>query len=200
MEAAENSLTKKIPTAAITLIIAAALASLIPALSELLIYDRRAIVSGSVWRLLTAPLVHFSASHLFWDSLIVLITGWLIRIFRFKGFILLFILTALLPGLWLLLAQPNLHYYGGLSGLGTAAVVYLAVKFADRYPEQKFIWIIILILVFGKIVIETISGGTVFSQIAQQNVRVLPSVHIIGAFCALLVFVMTQTRQSKQLE
>ena len=39
----------------------------VPRLSELLVYDRRAILNGELWRLLTAPLVHFSASHIFCD-------------------------------------------------------------------------------------------------------------------------------------
>lgn len=36
-----------------------------PQISSLFVYDRQAILGGELWRILTAPLVHFSASHLF---------------------------------------------------------------------------------------------------------------------------------------
>lgn len=198
MEAAKTRLSERVPFATLILVFAAGTGTLVPSLGDFLIYNRQAILEGAVWRLLTAPLVHFSVSHLFWDALLVICSGWLIHYFRFQGFILLYLLTAVLPGCWLLTAQPNVHYYGGLSGLATAGIVFLSLKFAVLYPKQKFIWVIILALVFAKITVETVSGGAIFAQITDKSIQVLPSIHIIGVFSAVLVSALTRSRSTER--
>ena len=40
---------------------------LLPGVGEALVYDRSAILTGELWRLVTGHWVHFSASHLFYD-------------------------------------------------------------------------------------------------------------------------------------
>src|SRR4030042_2875384 len=92
-----------------------------PRLSSLLVYNRQAILSGELWRLLTAPLVHFSASHIFWDILVFGIAGFAINASRFRYFWLVCSFAAFIPSIIFLLAFPNLEYFGGLSGLATGA-------------------------------------------------------------------------------
>jgi len=42
----------------------------VPWLTDLFIYDRQHVLGGQLWRLFTAPFVHFSASHLIWNLLV----------------------------------------------------------------------------------------------------------------------------------
>ena len=50
-----------------------------PVLADFLIFDRSAVLAGEWWRILTAPLAHFSASHLFWNGLVLLLAGWVVE-------------------------------------------------------------------------------------------------------------------------
>ena len=57
-----------------------------PRFSDLLVYERHAILCGELWRILTAPFVHFSASHMFWDILVFGAAGFAIEAERYRGF------------------------------------------------------------------------------------------------------------------
>ena len=46
-----------------------------PFLTGLFVYNRQAVLTGEIWRLITAPFVHFSHSHIVWDVLIFVIAG-----------------------------------------------------------------------------------------------------------------------------
>ena len=84
-----------------------------PELGEALIYRRDLVAGGEVWRLVTAPLVHLSASHLVWNLAVFLWAAAACerrcpqRLGRALG------ASALLPGLWALGWQPELAVYGG---------------------------------------------------------------------------------------
>ncbi|MGP0628921.1 rhomboid family intramembrane serine protease [Nitrospina sp. 32_T5] len=50
-----------------------------PSLESLFIYDRNAVFSGELWRIVSCYLVHYSPSHLFYNSIVFLIVGVLIE-------------------------------------------------------------------------------------------------------------------------
>ena len=79
-----------------------------PRFSDLLVYDRQAILSGELWRLLTAPLVHFSASHLFWDVVVFSLAGFAINAANFRSLWLVCCIASVLPGILFLLTLPEL--------------------------------------------------------------------------------------------
>lgn len=117
----------RVPILPLFIVAVAVIVWLNPALSRFAIYDRSAVLRGEIWRLLTAPWVHFTPSHLAYDALALGLAGMLIAWRRYGSIGWLCGLTPLLTGLVLLWLQPELQFYGGLSGLATAAVVFLAL-------------------------------------------------------------------------
>jgi len=175
---------KKIITLGIILtsmiVILAIIAYEVPRLSDLLVYDRQAILSGELWRLLTAPLVHFSASQLFWDVVVFAVAGLAIIASGFRGFWLVCVFGAIIPGLIYLLSFPELERYGGLSGLATGAVAYLCLCSAQKSKKNRMIWLGLLMATGAKIIVETAMGVPIFAQAESIPFRVLPSAHLIG--------------------
>jgi rhomboid family GlyGly-CTERM serine protease len=157
----------------------------LPQLSALLVYDRQAILAGQLWRLATAPLVHFSVSHLCWDGVVFAAAGWAVEAAGYRGFRLLCALAAVIPGLFFLGAVPELGRYGGLSGLATGAVAYLCFCRMGARSKGSWIWLAILALMSLKILVETTTAGPLFVQTGSTPFRVLPAAHLIGLGTAL---------------
>lgn len=101
-----------------------------PRLSDLLVYDRQAILSGELWRLLTAPFAHFSASHILWDILVFGSAGFAIETERYRGFWMVCILSAIIPSLVFLLALPELEAMGvSQAWLPEPLYIFASVKY-----------------------------------------------------------------------
>lgn len=160
-----------------------------PRFSDLLVYDRQAILNGELWRLLTAPFVHFSPSHIFWDILVFGAAGFAIEAAGYRGFWLVCIFATIIPSLIFLLTSPELECYGGLSGLAIGAVAYFCLCNMLKKKKNRVIWIFILVGMGAKIVAETAMGFPLFVQTGSIAFRLLPAVHIIGylgAFAAII--------------
>jgi rhomboid family GlyGly-CTERM serine protease len=167
-----------------------------PKLSNLFVYDRREILNGELWRILTAPLVHFSASHIFWDILIFGIAGFAIQMSGFPCFWIVCGFTAFIPGIIFLVAFPDLEYYGGLSGLATGAAAYFCLCRLFGKRKERFIWLFILVFMGIKILVEATMDVSIFAQADSIPFRVLPSVHIVGYLGALAATMWTWLRNS----
>lgn len=160
-----------------------------PRFSAVLVYDRQAVLNGELWRLATAPLVHFSASHIFWDLLVFGAAGFAIHASGFRRFWMVCGFAALLPGLVFFVASPEIERYGGLSGLATGAVAYFCLCNVFNTRKNRYIWLSILLFMGIKIMIEATTGASLFVQTGGVPFRVLPSVHLIaflGAFVTCL--------------
>ncbi len=166
------------------IVILAIIAYKVPRFSELLVYDRQAILSGELWRLLTAPLVHFSASHIFWNAVVFGVAGLVINATGFRGFALVCALGTVMPGLTYLLSFPELEHYGGLSGPATGAVVYFCLCSSQKSRKNRMIWLGMLVATGAKIFLETEMGVLIFAQTGSIPFRVLPSAHLFGALGA----------------
>lgn len=162
-----------------------------PPLAAVLVYDRAAVLRGETWRLFTAPLVHFSFSHLCWDLLVFAAAGGVIERAAYRGFRRVCILAVLLPGPLLLLASPELARYGGLSGLATAAVVFLCLGKIRAGSGGSGIWTTLLLLVGLKIAMEFVTAAPIFASAAIPGFIPLPSVHLIGGAAALAGSLLT---------
>lgn len=163
------------------------LATLCPFLADSLVYDRQAVLGGDWWRLFSAPLVHFSASHLGWNLLVFAVAGWAVERVGYRFFWLVCAIACVLPGPLYLLTAPNLEIYGGLSGVATAAVVFFCTCSLFTLPKNRPIWLAILLLTVLKIGVEALWGAPVFVQTDNASFRVLPAVHIVGYFGAIAV-------------
>lgn len=159
-----------------------------PRFSDWLVYDRQAILIGEFWRLLTASLVHFSPSHMFWNVLVFCAAGWAIEAEGFPGFRLVCVFSAVMPGITFLVALPELQRYGGLSGPATGAVAYFCLSNVLKTKKNRVIWTAILVGTGAKIVAEIIMDAPLFVRTETVPFQVLPSAHMIGylgAFVAI---------------
>ena len=171
------------------IVILAIFAYSFPRFSDLLVYDRQAILSGEFWRLLTAPLVHFSASHIFWDVVVFGVAGFAINASGFRSFWLVCSFATIIPSLIFLLSIPEIERYGGLSGLSTGAVAYFCLCSAHKSRKNRIIWLVILAVMGTKILIETTMGAPIFVQSERIPFRVLPLAHIVGFLGALATII-----------
>jgi rhomboid family GlyGly-CTERM serine protease len=187
--AGQEKIKDQVRILTLSIIIISIIAYGFPRFSDLLVYDRQAILNGELWRLLTAPFVHFSASHMFWDVLVFGAAGFAIEAERYRGFWLVCIFSALIPSLMFLMTLPELERYGGLSGLATGAVAYFCLCSVLKTKKYRIIWLVILVGMGTKIVAETAMGFPLFVQTGSIPFRILPSVHIasyLGAFAAII--------------
>jgi rhomboid family GlyGly-CTERM serine protease len=176
------------PLITITMVASAVVVFLIPALHALLVYDRSAVFGGQLWRLATGPWVHFSISHFFYDTLVLGMAGWMIERRAYSNFGWLCAITPVVTGLVMLALEPRLEICGGLSGLATAAVVFLALSGLRESGAWRRICWMALIATTTKIVLETTTGRFAFLPDGNPSFVPVPSIHIMGALTALAVY------------
>lgn len=186
-----------LPIVTIAVTMAAVVIGLCPGLASWLVYDRTAILNGQIWRMFTGHWVHFSASHLLYDSLALVLAGWMIEAKRLPYFGRLCLLTPWLVSGVLLITDPQLERYGGLSALATAALVYLALFGLHEAGPWRWACITTLLGLAAKIAYETATGTMIFAKVANEAVAVCPLSHVIGALAALVFYVWT-TCKSRQ--
>jgi len=158
-----------------------------PAWADMLAYDRAAILRGAVWHLWSGHLVHFSAGHLGWDLLAVTLAGAWIERAQFRGGRWLWVLAPPMISLILLIGEPELERYGGLSAMATAAVVFACLGELRRPEACRSFWWVILALVVLKVGWEFATGETIFTHFDGSSVRTVPLSHAAGAVVALAV-------------
>ncbi len=157
----------------------------VPGWAAALAYDRAGLSRGEIWRLWTGHLVHFSASHLGWDLLVVAFVGTWVERADFRGGRWLWFWAPPLVSLVLLLGEPALVRYGGLSGLATAAVVFACLSEWRRAHAQRNLWLMLLALVALKIGVEFITGHNFFTRFDSLPVRAVPLSHAAGFAAAI---------------
>ena len=182
----------------VTLLVAAGGLALmvLPDAAALFVYDRDRVLAGEVWRLATGHAVHFSWSHAGWNLAVFSVVGvWLERRDRAR-YSWLIALTALVSGLWFLVALPDMARYGGLSGLVSAMVVYLGLTETRQPGPARAIWAIILLLLAAKIGYENLIGQAVFAAPDAIPFQVVPAAHIVGAVIAVILFLASRPPRS----
>jgi rhomboid family GlyGly-CTERM serine protease len=188
--------TDSVPFVTLLLCGAALIVFIFPALQSALIYDRAAISSGEWWRLATGHLVHYSPSHFLFDVLAVFVTGSLIEVRRYRGFGWLCLLAAAASGVVLFIAVPQMAYYGGLSGIATAAVVYLCLHGLREVRAWSWLCAAVLAILTVKIGLELVLGISITMYATTQPFVPIPISHVVGAASALLAFCCFRTRSS----
>jgi rhomboid family GlyGly-CTERM serine protease len=184
--AQQEGLSWRVPLLTLALVAASLLAYAVPGWGERLLYDRQAILAGQWWRLVSAPLGHFSASHLGWNLLVFGAAGWAVESAGYRYFWLVCALAAVLPGVCYLLWVPRLAVYGGLSGLATGAVAYRCFGGLRDRERACVLWRLILALVVAKIALEAVWTEPLFARAAERPFRALPLVHGVGLAAAAL--------------
>lgn len=157
-----------------------------------------ALASSAPWRWWTAAFVHLSTMHLLANVAglaLVALLGWRAGSTRADaiGWAAAWPLTHLL-----LLAQPSLSRFGGLSGVLHAGVVIVAVRLARGEPgPRRTIGAALLAGVALKLLLEEPWQGAL-KRTAEWDFAVAPAAHVTGAFagalCALAIAIVTRRR------
>lgn len=159
-----------------------------PDLASQIVYNRSAILSGEVWRLITGHWVHFSISHLLYNLTTLGIVGSIIERQDDRHYKYLYILSPFLIGASLLVIQPEIHFYGGLSGVVCGATVYLALHGLKEAGAWRWICLAVLLLTIAKVVIESLTGQ--FATVASDSTPFVPVPlsHLVGGLTGLFIF------------
>ena len=181
-------LGRRLPVITLLLVGSGVLIAMFPGWSSWLIYDRSAILSGEIWRMFTGHWVHFSTSHLVYDLLALGIAGWIIETQGLPHFGWFCLLAPWLISAVLLLFEPQMKFFGGLSALATAAIVYLALFGLHDAGPWRWVCLAALAGVAGKILFEMTTGRMIFVTTGNVPVTVSVASHITGALVALLFY------------
>ena len=159
----------------------------------LVLEPRLAAVMSEPWRMLTAHLVHWSADHLFWDVLTLVVLGTLVE--RQASDSRRVWWGCVLGGgaaisLSLLLLQPDLPAYAGLSGIDsalfTAAAAMLARRaIAERDAPLTAAACVAGLLFLAKLGYEARTGSTLFADHAAAGFTPVPLAHLVGGAAGL---------------
>lgn len=178
----------RLPVITMLLVGGGVVIALFPGWSSWLVYNRSAILSGEIWRMFTGQWVHFSTSHLAFDVMALGIAGWIIENQKLPHFGWLCLLTPWLISAVLLLFEPQMKVFGGLSALATTAIVYLALFGLHDAAPWRWICLITLLGIVGKIIFEMTTGRMMFMNTGNIPVTVCVASHISGAIIALLFY------------
>jgi rhomboid family GlyGly-CTERM serine protease len=150
-------------------------------------FDRDHMLAGEWWRLWTAHLVHFGASHLGWNlAVFVPAAAWAERLDpRRVRLFLAFAPGAI--GLALLWLDPALNRYAGLSGVAAGVLALLALVKLHAPGSDRGFWCGVLALVAVKIAAETWLGHALFAHFATTGTVAVPLAHLAGVACAVVV-------------
>lgn len=177
----------RIPIITLIVVGLSVLVYLLP-VSGSLAYDRNAILAGEWWRIVTGHWVHFSPQHFLYDTAAFGIAGWMIESRRHRNFGRLCVLAVFVISGTMLLCNPQLQICGGLSGLATASVAFLALNGLEEPGAWRGICGGALTLCTVKLIAELIAGRFVVLH-APAGFAPVPSNHIAGTLAALGVYV-----------
>ena len=181
---------KRLPVWTLAISASALLAFFVPGLATLLIYDHAAIAHGELWRLASGNLVHLSNTHFAYDLTAFLIAGTIIEVRGYRHFAMVCLSAAILIGVAIFVFAPELHYFGGLSGVVTAAVAYLCLHGVSEKGTWRWLCAAMMAGLVAKFWIEIALGNSLLLTVSNEAFAPVPLSHLMGAVTALFVYVL----------
>lgn len=141
-------------------------------------YRRAAVLRGQVWRLLTGSLVHLGWMHLSRD-IVGLFLIWALLAHSLDDYSWLWVLLAssLAVGLGLLILNPGIAWYVGISG----ALFGLCCAGALRQFREHPLFAAVLLLGMAVIIAWTWREGALPGETMWLGGNVIPQAHLYGA-------------------
>jgi rhomboid family GlyGly-CTERM serine protease len=179
----------KYPWLTSLIIATAAIIYACPGGNELLIYDKRRILDGECWRMLSGHLVHGSLEHLIRDASSLLFFGSILEHRLRRAYVPFLISAALaISTHYLFYKSLDIHYYG-LSGINYALTgLLLSQELPKRWsgrPQwsraQAFLfafYAVMAVLIGCKVGYESLSpSGAIFYR---AQMKPAPEAHVLG--------------------
>jgi len=155
-------------------------------LAGALVLTRTGIGAGEVWRLWTGHWVHFSGSHLGWNLGVMVMAGVGLESRRSGSLSRYTVIVAPLISVSLLIGQPAMNRFGGLSGLATGVVVLLGLVLMENPGRDQRLGLGLLLLVSVKSGHDLVEPAALLSRFATLGIRPLALAHLVGAGLALV--------------
>lgn len=164
--------------------------------AEQLRYEREAILQGELWRLLSGHLAHLGWSHLFLNlaglGLLWVLLG---QAFNPLGWLALLLISSFTISFGLLVLNPLLHWYVGLSGLLHTILLAGAVALTAQREREGAV---LLLLAVAKLAWEQLVGPLPGSEETAGGTVVVDA-HLYGAIAggvlALVVAMLAPLRR-----
>lgn len=169
----------------------AILAHVSPTLTVAMQLDFAAVSNGQWWRIWTGHLTHYGGQHLFWDLLVFAVLGGACERQFPRKFLPALFLTAAGISAAIGLLCDDITVYRGLSGIDTGLFVWFVSdqfrqSFAGRDEVLIALWILMVILLVGKLCFEAQTGGLLF--VDAKLFTPLVESHIVGAGIGVTCF------------
>ena len=164
----------------------------IPRAAPLLAYERGALARGEPWRWITCHWVHASGELLFWDLVAFVPLAALCELRDRRRLVAaLAAATVAIPAA-LFLLQPQLDFYGGLSGIDSALFALLATLLwrhlrAAGHPARAFMVLAACVAFAAKTGYEAATGSGVFVNTLATNLASSPLAHVAGAAVGITI-------------
>lgn len=179
--------TRKVPWLTLLLgILTAAFHLAGPPVFEFLVFDKKAVLHGEIWRFFTGHFVHFGLEHFFWDFLAFIILSLIVEWDNVRKLAESFLVCCVFVSAWLMSGGGGIDTYCGLSGILSGLLVVAAVTQYQRTANKVFLGV--LFLMAGKIMFEFFTGSTLF----VSSVQGVPGAHAMG-FAAGGVYLVTRS-------
>ena len=149
----------------------------------LLAYQRDGLLAGQVWRLWSGHLLHLGLAHLLLNLGALLAFVWLCPVrWSLAGWALRWLWLGAGVSLGLLIWQPHLHWFVGLSGLLHGLFV---LGLWPQARQHERVAQLALVLLAGKLLMEVFTGASVSDE-ALVGGRVITASHAFGAVSAVI--------------
>jgi len=162
-----------------------------PAMEQSWQFDRTRILAGQWYRLLLCHVTHFGVSHLVWDVAVLLGLGSAASLVDGKKTWVAILLSMAAIPILILVGQPSLQTYRGLSGIDCALFALLAMLLLDqslRDGRRMAARIVGLGLIgfIAKTGYEFLTGHTLFVDQSAGAFVPVPLAHAVGAVCGVI--------------
>tara|TARA_R110002111_G_scaffold44060_1_gene80293 strand:+ start:312 stop:944 length:633 start_codon:yes stop_codon:yes gene_type:complete len=146
--------------------------------SEVLQYDRQQVLSGEIWRIWTAHIVHTNVLHLLLNTASALLIYFgFFRQIALRELLVSAVLFSALISAGLFFFLPGLDWYNGLSGLLHGLVAYFSIRLAVGGARVYWLW---LGAVWLKVLIEWSGVNPGYGNLIG-DMNVITDAHLAGA-------------------
>ncbi len=180
-------LLERMPWWTLGLLSALLIAQCSPGTADFLVYDRAAVSGGELWRMVTGHFVHFSASHLLNNLVVLLPAVWLVETRYRRDVGPLFVGAASAIGVAIFVGEPHILQFGGASGISLAFLCYACLRGLHEGQRWRMVCMILLAVICAKFAAEWAGWHLRDWQENESFVPVMLS-HVVGAATGAAVY------------